>query len=125
MRLMLWLGAYLEADTLGHTLSPLSNLWRPFWVDLGVPKWPPKNKSSIKKKSFPVLLNHVSQKNQPNDLVRSLFLSLDIEPYIPTTCRPLGTFGDLFGSIWGYQNCCEKTQSSMKNSFLVLLDHFS
>jgi hypothetical protein len=93
MGLLIWLGAYFQAHELGHISCPLGNLWRPFWVDLGVPKWPPL-KQKQQKKSFLVVLDHFSLKNGPTDLIRGLVLSLDIGPYIPPTCEPLGTFLD-------------------------------
>jgi hypothetical protein len=49
MGLMIWLGACYLVLTLGHTSRPLANLWGPFWVDLGVPKWPRKKKQHRKK----------------------------------------------------------------------------
>jgi hypothetical protein len=40
MNLMIWLGTYFEALTLGHTSLPLAGLYVPFWVHLGLPKCP-------------------------------------------------------------------------------------
>jgi hypothetical protein len=40
MGLLIWLGAYFQAKTLGHTYYPLAGLGVPFWVHLGVPKCP-------------------------------------------------------------------------------------
>jgi hypothetical protein len=60
--------------TLGHTLHTLADLWEPLWVNLRVPKWPHK-KQKQHKETETVVLDHFSQKNGPNDLVRSLFLS--------------------------------------------------
>ena len=41
---------------------------------------------------FLVVLDYFSYKNGPIDLVRGLFLSLDIVTYIPPTCGPSSTF---------------------------------
>ena len=40
MGLMVWLGPYFQAKTLGHTSRPLAGLSLPFWVHWGVPKCP-------------------------------------------------------------------------------------
>jgi hypothetical protein len=40
MGLLIWLGAYFQARTLGHTAQLLWGLCVPFWVHLGVPKCP-------------------------------------------------------------------------------------
>jgi hypothetical protein len=113
MCLMLWLGVYFSAETLGYTSRPLANLWGPFRVDLGVPNWPRKKQSSINKNSFPVVSDHFSQKNGPNDLFRSLFSSLDIEPYILSICKPLGTFLGQFGGA----QMARKKQKQHKKQF--------
>jgi hypothetical protein len=52
------------------------------------PKWP----KVAKKNCFLVALDNFFCKNGPNDLVRCLFLSLDIKPYILPTCGPLNIF---------------------------------
>jgi hypothetical protein len=65
-----------------------------------------------------VVLDHFSYKNRPIDLVSGLFSSKDIGQYIPSTCGPLCTFLDPFGGAQMPEKC-------MKNSFLVVLDHFS
>jgi hypothetical protein len=93
---MIWFGSFFQALTLGHTSRPLAGLRILFWVPLGVPKWP----KTVKKNYFLVVLDHFSYKNRPNDLVRGLFSSSDIEPYIPPTCGPLSTF---LGPFWGAQ----------------------
>jgi hypothetical protein len=46
-----------------------------------------------------VVLEHFSYKNRPIDLVRGLFSSEDIGPYIPSTCGPLCTFLGPFGVL--------------------------
>jgi hypothetical protein len=66
---MIWLGAYFQAKTLGHPFCPLLGLCVPFWVLLRVPKCPKK----AYKKLFLIVLDYLSYKNGPNDLVRSLF----------------------------------------------------
>jgi hypothetical protein len=40
MGLLIWLGAYFQAYTLGHTFYLLSGLCVLFWVHLGMPKCP-------------------------------------------------------------------------------------
>ena len=45
--LLIWLGAYFKAETLGHTSCPLAGLCVPFWVHLGVPKCPKKHRKTI------------------------------------------------------------------------------
>jgi hypothetical protein len=40
MALLISLGPYFQAKTLGHTSRPLVGLCLPFWVYLGVPKCP-------------------------------------------------------------------------------------
>jgi hypothetical protein len=67
------------------------------------------------KSYFLVISDYFSYKNGPMDLVRGLFLSLDIGTYIPPTCS---TF---LGSIGGAQ----MPQTSINTHFLVVLDHFS
>jgi hypothetical protein len=67
---------------------------------------------------FLVVLDYFSYKNGPDDLVRGLFSSLDIETYIPPTCGPLSSF----------LSPCEGSQmpkNGIKNYFLVVLDYFS
>jgi hypothetical protein len=61
------------------------------------PKWP----EAEKKTCFLVALDNFSYKNGLNDLVRDLFLTLEIGPYIPSTCGHLNTF--LGPSIRGVQ----------------------
>jgi hypothetical protein len=70
--------------------------------------YPKKAKAAQKK--FSSYFGPFIPKDGPNDLVRSLFLSLEIGPYIRLTYTQLQTFGDLFGSIWGCPNFCEKTK---------------
>ena len=82
---MIWLGAFFQGLTLGHTSHPLSGLRVPFWIHLGVLNLP---QNGIKN-YFRIVLDFFSYKNGPIDLVRGLFLSLDIATYISTTCRPL------------------------------------
>jgi hypothetical protein len=48
-------------------------------------------KNSIKP-CYLVVLDHFSLKDGPYDLVKDLFLSLDIGPYILPSYRPLGAF---------------------------------
>jgi hypothetical protein len=77
---------------MGHTFRPLVDLCYLFGLFGGAqmaPKWP---KAAHTKTCFLVASDIFSYKNGPNDLVRSLFLSLDIRPYIPPTCGPLNTF---------------------------------
>jgi hypothetical protein len=52
MGLMIWLGAYHQAKTLGHTSCLFADLCGPFLVDLGVPKWPRKKQKQGRKKQF-------------------------------------------------------------------------
>jgi hypothetical protein len=40
--------AYVKAKTSGHTFFLLSGLWQPFWVHLGVAKWPKMTQNSLK-----------------------------------------------------------------------------
>jgi hypothetical protein len=95
---------------LDHTSHPLANLWGPFWVDLGVPKWPRKKQEQKKEKDKVFrLFWTIYPKRMVNDFVRSLFLSLDIEPYIRFTYRPLGTFLGQFG---GAQISAKKTKAA-------------
>jgi hypothetical protein len=71
-----------------------------------------------KKNCFQVVLDHFFLKNGPNDMVRGLSLSLDIETYILLTCRPVY----LFGSICGYP---DGPKQHNNNYFWVILDYFS
>jgi hypothetical protein len=43
-----------------------------------------------------VVSDHFSYKNLPNNLVRGLFLNLDIRPNVSPTCKLKGTFLGLF-----------------------------
>jgi ABC-type dipeptide/oligopeptide/nickel transport system permease subunit len=52
--------------------------------------------------------------NGPNDLVKGLILSIDIELYISPTCGPLSTF---FGSILGCPNGRQMVKNSLRNLF--------
>jgi hypothetical protein len=61
-------------------------------------------KNSIKRNSFLVVLDHFSRKIGSNDLVRGLFLCLDIGSYIVPTCGPLSTFLGPFGATQMAQN---------------------
>jgi hypothetical protein len=63
----------------------------------GCSNGPKMAKNSIKK-CFLVVLDHLSRKNGPNDLVWDLFLCLDIGSYIPPACGPLSTFLGPFGA---------------------------
>jgi hypothetical protein len=67
---------------------------------------------------FLVVSDYFSYKNRPIDLVRDLFLSLDIVSFIPPTCGPLSTF---LGPIGGAQ----VPQTSINTHFFAVLDHFS
>jgi hypothetical protein len=40
MGLLIWLGTFFQAKTLGHTYYQLAGLLVPFWVCLGVPQCP-------------------------------------------------------------------------------------
>jgi hypothetical protein len=44
------------------------------------------------KEYFLVVLDYLSYKNGPNDLIRGSFSSLDVRTYIPLACGPLSTF---------------------------------
>jgi hypothetical protein len=72
------------------TCGPLCILLGPF----GGSQMP---QNSIKKTDFWVVSYYFSYKNRPNDLVRGLFSSLDVETYILPTCGSLCTFLGLFG----------------------------
>jgi hypothetical protein len=37
---IIWLGTYFYVQTLGRTSCPLADFRVPFWIYLGVPKWP-------------------------------------------------------------------------------------
>jgi hypothetical protein len=104
--LMIWLGAYFQALTLGHISCPLADICIPFWVHSGVPRWPPNGKNR-KKPCFLVDLDHSFYSKMPNDLVKGLFLSSDIGPYIMSTCGPLCTFLRLLG-------CAQMAKNSIK-----------
>jgi hypothetical protein len=93
MGLLIWLGAYFQAKTLGHTSQPLAGLCITFWVHLGGAHCP----KTAYKDYFLVVSDYFSYKNGPNDLVRGLFSSLDIGTNNLPTCRPLCTFLDPFG----------------------------
>jgi hypothetical protein len=71
---------------------PLADIKLPFCVHSRVPKWPQNEGKNSIKTSFLVVLDHFSLKNGSNNLVRDLFLSLDIGPYFPATCGSLSTF---------------------------------
>jgi hypothetical protein len=71
------------------------------------PKW--KTKKSIKT-CFLVVSDHFSKKNRPNNLVRGLFLSLDIRPNVSPTCGPLGIF---FGPYGGAQMAPNKQHENL------------
>jgi hypothetical protein len=64
-----------------------------------------------------VVLDYISYKNEPNDLVRGLFSSIDIGKYIPPNYRPLSTFLGPFEDA-------PKPRNNIKNQFLVVLDYF-
>jgi hypothetical protein len=49
---MIWLGAYFKAYTLGHISRMRAGLCLPFWLCLGVPKWPQKGEKQYKKPAF-------------------------------------------------------------------------
>jgi hypothetical protein len=83
--------------TLGHTSCPLAELSVSFWVHLGVAKWLQNGKKS-KNTCFLEVSDHFSLKNGPNDLVKGLYLSLDIGQYVLPACGPLCTFLGLFGA---------------------------
>jgi hypothetical protein len=74
--------------------------------------------NSRKKTYFLIDLNHFFYKNEPIDLVRGLFSNQDIGPCIPLTWGPLITILGPFGGA-------QMPQNSIKNYFLVVLDHFS
>jgi hypothetical protein len=82
---------------------------------LGVPKCP----KTAYRIYFLVVLDYFSNKNGANDLVRSLFSSLDIGKYIPPTCVLLGIFLGPFGGA-------QKPQNSMKKTvFCFFFNYFS
>jgi hypothetical protein len=97
MGLMICLGAYFYALILGHTSRLLAGLCVPFWIHLGMLQWLQNGQKQHKKNCFLVVLDHFFCKNEPNDLVRGLFLCLDIWSYIRPTCAPLSTFLGPFG----------------------------
>ena len=72
---------------------PLENLWEPFWVHLGVPKWPPKWKNYHKKTVF-WLFWTISPKRM-GLISRFEFIHWAVRS------AHLWTFGYLFRSIWG------------------------
>jgi hypothetical protein len=76
---MIWLGAYFQALTLGHTSCPLGSI-------RGCPN-DPKMEKTAKKTCFLVVLNHSSFCKLPNDLVND----------IPPTCGPMCIFLGPFG----------------------------
>jgi hypothetical protein len=47
MGLLIWLVAYFQGSTLGHTSCSLAGLCAPFWVHLGVPNCPRTAKKLI------------------------------------------------------------------------------
>jgi hypothetical protein len=49
---MIWLGAYFQALTLGHTSCPLVDICVPAWVRSGVLKWPQNEKKTGQKLVF-------------------------------------------------------------------------
>jgi hypothetical protein len=69
------------------------------------------------KTCFLVVLDHFSLKNGPKDLDRGLLLSLDIGPYIPSTCGALCIFLGPFGGA-------QSAKNSIKNYFLDVLGPF-
>ena len=40
MGILIWLGAFFQTKTLGHTSHPLATFLYLFWVHMGVPKYP-------------------------------------------------------------------------------------
>jgi hypothetical protein len=62
---------------------------------------------------FLVVSDNFSYKNGPNNLVRGLFFSLDIGPYLLPNCGHLGTF---FGPFGGAQMAL-KGKKQHKNLF--------
>jgi hypothetical protein len=57
MGLMIWLGPYFQALTLGHMSGPHVGLCKPFWFHLGLPKWPEQHKKTLFSGTFgPFLL---------------------------------------------------------------------
>jgi hypothetical protein len=91
--LFIRLGAYFQASTLEHTSHPLVGLWAPFWVHFWVPRCP----KTAQKTYFLVAPDHLFLKNRLNDMVSSLFSSLNIGTYMLPTCGPLCTFLGPFG----------------------------
>jgi hypothetical protein len=65
MRMQEW--AYFQAQVLGHTSRPHLDLWVPFCVLLGVPKWPQNGGKNGIKTCFLVVLDHFPQMNGPNN----------------------------------------------------------
>jgi hypothetical protein len=70
MGLLIWLGAYFQASTLGHLSHQLVSLPVPFWGQFGGAQMP---QSRIEKKHFLIVQDSFSNKNRPNDLVRGPF----------------------------------------------------
>jgi hypothetical protein len=81
------------------TCGPLSTFLGPFW-GAQMPQNSPQ-------KYFLVVLDYFSYTNGPIDLVRGLFLSLEIRTYIPPTCGPLCTLLGPFGGAQMPQNGME------------------
>jgi hypothetical protein len=92
-------------------LGAFVNLFGSIW---GCPNAPKEHRKNY----FLVVLDYFSYKNGPIDLVRGLFSSQDIGPCIPPTWGPLITFLGPFGGA-------QMPINSIKNYFLVVLDHFS
>jgi hypothetical protein len=111
---MIWLGAFVQAQTLRFTSHPLAGLCVPFLGPFGGAQIP----QNSMKKYFLVVLDYFTYNNGPNDLVRGLFSSLDIVTYTPATCGPLCTFSGPFGGA-------QMPQNSIKNYHLVSLKYFS
>jgi hypothetical protein len=82
-------GLFLSLDS-GTYIPPTCRLLSTY---LGVPKIPENSMKNF----FLVVLDYFFYKNEPKDLVRGLFSSLDIGIYFPPTCGPSSTFLGSFG----------------------------
>jgi hypothetical protein len=75
------------------TFRPLDTFLGQFRGAQLIKKW----KKNSMKAYFLVVLYNSSLKNGPNNLIRGLFLSLNIGPYVPSTFGLLGIFLRPFG----------------------------
>jgi hypothetical protein len=114
MSLLIWLGVYFQAKTLGHTLRPLAGLWVPFWSIWGCPNAPKQHIKTVFWLFWTISSTRMS-------------LLIWLGPYFQAkilgrASRPLG---GLCKPFWVHLGCPNAPKQHGKSYFLVVLDYFS